>query len=508
MSEGAPVRRTLERALPWLLVGGVAVLAFRAGGFFDQPRLLAGTAVWLGVATLALLGMAPWPRSRPGLLALAGLAGLTLWTALSLTWTPVIAQGWDDLQRLLLYLGFFLLCCAAFRRAGAARSLDPALAGLAGVVMGYGLAARFLPGVFEPDPYSPFAGARLDQPLTYWNAMGLLAALGLLFGARVAADRDRQPWLRAAAAALLPMIALGLYLTFSRGSLVALGTGAVLLFLLGPRRDLLLSGAVAAAGALALVVVIQRLPGVLDLNRGRDLQVRQGLVMLAATLGAGAVAALLQLWLARGERGRPANAWPKPDMRTGAALAGGVAALALCGLLLAGATGSEPPLPRGAIPRPGRPTVQSSAARLASGRSDRSQYWRVALNGFGDHLVQGGGAGDFARLWLLERRRPEPVRDAHSLYIETAAELGLVGLALLASFLAGIAACAWRGRRVAGGSAVSVAWIAAAAAWLVHAGLDWDWEMPAVALIFVAVCGALVALADPPTGRTAPLSLG
>ena len=42
--------------------------------------------------------------------------------------------------------------------------------------------------------------------------------------------------------------------------------------------------------------------------------------------------------------------------------------------------------------------------------------------------------------WLRERTIPERVADAHSLYVETASELGLIGLAALALLIGGTAA--------------------------------------------------------------------
>ena len=83
--------------------------------------------------------------------------------------------------------------------------------------------------------------------------------------------------------------------------------------------------------------------------------------------------------------------------------------------------------------------------------------------------------------------------DAHSLYAETAAELGLLGLAALAAFLAGLV--------LAGGAAVRVARaeaagpIAVLVAWALHVGIDWLWEVPAVTLVAIACAGRLLALA-------------
>ena len=64
------------------------------------------------------------------------------------------------------------------------------------MVIGYGLAGRLLPGLIELDR-SRSAGGRLEQPITYWNAEGALAALGLVLCARLAGDRTRPPAVRA-----------------------------------------------------------------------------------------------------------------------------------------------------------------------------------------------------------------------------------------------------------------------------------------------------------------------
>jgi len=44
--------------------------------------------------------------------------------------------------------------------------------------------------------------------------------------------------------------------------------------------------------------------------------------------------------------------------------------------------------------------------------------------------------------------------------------------------------------------ALTAGWIAANSVWLVHAGLDWDWEMPAVTLLPILLAGGLIAHGD------------
>ena len=128
-------------------------------------------------------------------------------------------------------------------------------------------------------------------------------------------------------------------------------------------------------------------------------------------------------------------------------------------------------------------TPSTGSGRLVSVESNRYDYWRVAVATFAEHPLRGIGTGSFRVEWLLRRDRDESVRDAHSLYLETAAELGLVGPRRARRALR-------RGDRRRRARARLPAATAALAAWAVHAGLDWDWEMPALTLVRRAAGGA------------------
>ncbi len=93
-----------------------------------------------------------------------------------------------------------------------------------------------------------------------------------------------------------------------------------------------------------------------------------------------------------------------------------------------------------------------------------------------------------------ERTIPESVRDVHSLELEMAAELGLVGLLALALLVGGIGATALRGLRTRPALAAGPA--AALVVWFLHASIDWDWQLPAVSLPAIALAGALIAIDD------------
>ena len=69
----------------------------------------------------------------------------------------------------------------------------------------------------------------------------------------------------------------------------------------------------------------------------------------------------------------------------------------------------------------------------------------------------------------------------------------MVGLALLAAFLAGVALAAARALRAA--PMLAAGPVAAVVVYIAHAPLDWDWQMPALTLVAVVLAGALLALA-------------
>ena len=151
------------------------------------------------------------------------------------------------------------------------------------------------------------------------------------------------------------------------------------------------------------------------------------------------------------------------------------------------------------------PTVKADKNRrlFTLSGSSRAQYWHVAWREVEDHPWLGSGGGSFQRNWLRLRPAELPVLDAHNLYLETLAEVGPSGLALLAALLALPAVAAVRARR----QPLAAPAFAGYVAYLVHAAQDWDWELPAVTLVGLCCAAALLLLAEraprPAVGRAA-----
>ena len=103
--------------------------------------------------------------------------------------------------------------------------------------------------------------------------------------------------------------------------------------------------------------------------------------------------------------------------------------------------------------------------------------------------------------YLQHRTSALKVRNAHNLYLETLADLGPVGLLLL---IAGLVAPLVAGVRARSEALVPVAF-GGFAAFLLHAGADWDWQMTAITLTALT-CAVGLLTSAPTTMRPFQLS--
>ena len=137
----------------------------------------------------------------------------------------------------------------------------------------------------------------------------------------------------------------------------------------------------------------------------------------------------------------------------------------------------------------------------------RVQLWEVALHSSRGHRLAGTGAGTFERFWERDRTVDFKVRDAHGLFVETLSELGVVGLILVVVMLAVPLVVAVRARRVGFVAPVAGAYVA----FVLHAAVDWDWELSGVTLTAL-VLGCLLLTAHRRGGERTisrvPRSLG
>ncbi len=428
-------------------------------------------------------------------MASGALALLAVWTLLSATWSDAPVRALTEFDRTLLYALVLVLTGSAVARVGDLAMLLRWTAAAFGSVALAGLLTRLAPSTF---PISAgFLPERIAFPLTYWNAMGIACALAVLFAVHLSASGKEPRWVRVLAAAALPMAGVTLYLTFSRGAIWVLPVGLVLYVICAQPRGLLTAAVAAIPAGVAVWVAYGA-----DLLARADYDTaaaapearRVGLTLVACCLAAGALRAGL-LWVdARVER------VPLPR-RARLGFAVGVVALLLVGGVAAGA----PAKLRNAVDTFSEGQYFSEADlrdRLTStvdnGRIDN---WRVAMDGFRESPLHGTGAGTYRITW--DRERPDAVKmnDGHSLYLETLSELGVVGLVLLVIVLGTLLIGA--ALRLRGPERHAYALVVAGGVMLAaHAGVDWDWEMPALFVWFFGAGG--VALASR-TGRIGEL---
>jgi hypothetical protein len=449
-------------------LGVVGALAFDAGGYFPTAYLTGGAVALAALGLLLVVHLPRFALSTHALMGLGTLALLAAWTGLSAAWSPAPDAALADLQRDLLYVALFGLGLVAAGSGRHAVLVGRLVFAVIVLVVGAGLLSRLAPDLVPTDAVSPavaaLTGDRLGYPLSYWNAFGALAAVGVVLGAGLGSDPRAAVALRALCGAAVVPLAVAVYLSLSRGAWLAMMVGAIVLVALGAHRgSLLLTTAVTGvAAALAIVRV----------NHGGSL----GAVVLL-TAASGAVIAVIAAGRASPNMMQALRRVVRPLLIAAAGLALVVAFAAY----VVKADAVEGRADRGLrstghfVSRQWqdflRPTtgVEQGSARLTTAKGTRSDLYRVAFDGFEVR-------------WMQHRRVYEAVRDAHSLELETLGELGAVGGLILLAFLGTLmwAAVRSRVRRAALPRAHAAAVGAACSVWVAHSAVDWDWQMPAL----------------------------
>lgn len=491
-------------------------LAFRSGGFFaGAPGLV---AVVLGVALTLRITLAEAPFAGFGGWLIAAATGLGLyaaWTLASALWSHAPAQAMIEFDRALMYwLALVLFGSLPWNRETLLWAVRVA-AGAMIVVAAIGLVTRVLPSVHSIP--TTFENYRLSYPLSYWNALGLFVGVTTILSVGLATRREEPLVSKSLFAAAVPVLTATLYFTFSRGAIAVLVAGLILFLVLVAGRELI-SSVLAIAPPTAVVIVYCLQTDALSTERYADAAgVSEGhkasLIVLACALAAGVLRALLSRLDLRLDA---VSVSRKAKRRT---LLGAAAALALVVVVVGVATDAPRRIGNGFDQFTETKGINDSGKlqnRLTSvNNNGRLVQWRLALDTFAAEPFHGSGAGTFARIWAKEGTDELKVVDAHSLYLEVMAEFGVPGLVfLLVALLAIFGGLATRIRgpdRV-----IYAALIAAAATWAVHAGFDWDWEMPATGLWLFALGGMAIARSGseraawsaPTPGRVGRAALG
>jgi hypothetical protein len=487
--------RTPAVAAALVAFAPVIGLAGAQGGFFPSAWGWATLPLlWVVALALALRQRIRMSTAELGFLAL--LAAVAGWILLSAAWSSAPAASILESQRGLVYVAAVAGALVVAPSDCVGQLLGGVLAAITGIAA-FSLATRIFPdrvGVFEAK-----AVYRLAQPIGYWNGLAIFCGIGVLLALGFAA-RARTVLARAAAAAALVLLMPTLYFTFGRGPWLALAAGLAAAIAVDPRRLQLLLALFALVPAPAAAVwLASRRPGLTHANATLAAATHDGHRLALFLLLLAAVNAIVAVALARADR----HVHPGPLARR--VFATGVAIVVIGGVATVFARYGGPVtlVKKGyhAFKAPPPHPVNLSRRLLSFSGNGRADLWRLAWDeGRKDPLV-GTGAGTYER-YFLAHQPPNigRVRDAHGLYVETFAELGVIGLA---SLLAALAVPLLVLRRIRRHPLVPAA-AGAYVAYLVHAGVDWDWELPAVTLAGL-LCGTSLLVVARRTFRSPPL---
>ena len=469
-----PIRR--NRLLAALIIAppaAVLVLSFQSGGFYPSTTGIACVVALVALAGAVLLTSVRFAElGLSARVAVGAMAGFTGWTLASAAWSHSLGAALTAFDTSLLYLAVLAVFALLGRSAGRVRVLLVMLAAVTVIVAIAGLAAWLLPDYFHVS--QSFDRRRLGYPTGYWNTTGLLAGLGIVFNLHLACSPDERRRVRDLAATALVPLAATVAFTASRGALVATVVGVVV-YLLARRSRATLGGlSICLVAGTAAGIVASRTPAGGPISSGHS---------AALALGACAgVVALMRAPIDRGCSALPFPLWSRRSRRR--LMAAMIAVVVVAGVVVVPSAVSRfLSAPTGA---------QYGLGRFADLSSDgRTQLWGVAFeHGFVPSPLLGSGANVFPTLWSRYRNVLANALVPNSLYLGVLSELGLVGLALLiATFVPMVCVLVRHARAHRPEGALWAAFLAAAAAWLVFAAYDLEWEMPACTVWLFAVGG-------------------
>jgi O-antigen ligase len=439
-----------ERASLWLLTLLSAAIfcfiTFFAGGGLPPVQQATTTEIILTLGCGAIVAgavlLTPPGRRVYGLWSVGLLLAFAALTALSVVWSVQPDASWQNAGLMFAYSAVF---GAAVALARAAPARWPAVLGgvilAAVIVCGYALLTKVFPARLDAhDIY-----ARLQAPYGYWNATGLMAAMGVIGCMWLGARRAGHALLSALAYPAIGLLLLTLMLAYSRGALFALALGLVLWFCIVPLR--LRGAAVLLTGAACAGLVVAW-----DFSRtalSTDSIALHARVVAGRQLGVLALAMLIVLALA-GVAIRFST-----DRRTGGGFSGfsaqarrtagavllsilALAVLAFAGALAASHRGFTGSISHGfhSLTNPHAAVPPNTPGRLTAIGSVRARYWNEALKIFQAHPALGSGARSYGTARLRYRTEDLEANDAHGFVVQTLADLGLVGLAIALALLA------------------------------------------------------------------------
>jgi hypothetical protein len=460
-------------------------LAYDGGGYSIESRSTWAIGTWWLLGLACALGWSPARKQAGEALAVGTMAAaFALLTLASALWAANDADAFSEFNRVSFYIGAFGLTTFVAVRVPLERLADGIAVGLA-AVSALALLSRVAPGLVSDrglDEAFPEFASRLSHPIGYWNGLAILVALAVPLLLRAAAAPGPK-MSRGLAVAPLPAIATTIYLASSRGGFATAAIGALAYLALSHVRWRVLGALVASVAGSAIPLATLLLQSEFVNAPTEASTSTRGWVGLMVLLGC-VSASVVYGALAALSSGRTA---PRP---LGIAVAGAAVALGLAAVVAA-----DPVRQLQAFKQPPATTraadVDLRSHLVSAEGSGRWQFWEAAVDAWREKPLHGHGAGSYEAWWAQHGTIPVFVRDAHSLYLETFAELGVLGLALLAAFAVAVILCVTRRLRLlpAMRAETVAAAFAVVAAYAVAAGIDWVWELPAVTVVAAACLG-------------------
>ena len=472
------------------------------GGYFSRswyPGALAAVAL---LAALLVARRRILPASRPVALALLLLAACVAWSYLSLLWSDTPGDGLTASNKFLLYLvSAWILALLPWTPRSAAVLLGAWVVGVTAVC-----AISLLDAHGTDDIGRFFIEGRYLDPIGYANGVSALPAMALFPAFVFAYRRETPALLRPLALAASVVLLEFSLLPQSRGATIGLILAVPLFVLLASDRLRLLLPALVLVGATALAVgpiydvydvatvATQGTPNPPAVGPVVDEAANAVLLTSLLALGCGVLLVLLDRFV------RPGPAAVAQARRGVSAVLALVALAAVAvALVNAGAISDEVDEAWTTF-KSGKDTPAKQGARFTTAYADqRYDYFSVAFEAFKDKPVTGIGSGGYERRYTRDRDFEKPSRYTHNIWLRVMAELGVVGLLLLAGFVvAGPGRAAWLRRRIGGPAAALVAsMVCASIYFFVHASFDWLEEFPALAGPAFALPLVALALASP-----------
>jgi O-antigen ligase/polysaccharide polymerase Wzy-like membrane protein len=438
--------------------------------------------------------------ARSGIDRLAGaalglFAAFAVWILISSLWAADVERAFAQFDQVALYVAVLAIAIVLARFVPASTLVAGVALALAGIAV-VALVSRCFPSSFGVEAglkILPTLKNRLSFPLGYWNGLGIEVALAYPLLLSIMASR-RSRVASVLAALPLPVLAAVMYLTSSRGAFVAAGVAVVAFVILTPRRWAALASVVVAAGAggVAVAVLVPKkalVNGDVDTASG----VHQG-HHAALWIGVACVVTAL-VWTGLWELGRRV---PSPSRRVGQVTLAVIVLLAVVAIVLAHPVAKFDAFKSNSAIAHTHGTQTTNHLLTTSG-SGRWQFWSAAISEFRAHPLNGGGAGSWGAWWLQHGSLPGVFTQfAHSLYLESLAELGIVGLLLIVgAVLAAVAGSIRSARRLESAEVAAAA--ACGIAFFVAAAYDWVWQLSGIAVVGVGTLG--FALGALPTAR-------